>query len=48
MFKLEDCCKITRRGKGKRRRSNQLTKRLAEVAAKKDLKDECNSKSKKR
>jgi hypothetical protein len=45
---LEEVCKVTRRGKGKKRRSNLLTKRLAELVAKKDIENERKSESKKR
>lgn len=40
MPKFCDIIKITRKQKGKKRKSNLLTKKLAEIQAKKDMKEE--------
>lgn len=41
---LEDTCKVKRRGKGRRRRSNIFSKWLARRAAKRDLEKEYGNK----
>lgn len=43
---FKDLVKITRRGKGKRRRSNPISKLLAEQKAKEDIEKEVNHKEK--
>ena len=40
MFKFFECAKITRRNKGKKRKSNALTKEIAKQQAIEDMKKE--------